>query len=102
MADVLIVDEDPRIRTMLGWYLAVQGHEVRGAGSAAGSGAARRRAVAARAGGPGAAREHTAAARMAARQESDAREPKDRDERKGHASDSNSTTGRQTDTMAHR
>ncbi len=35
MADVLIVDEDPRIRTMLGWYLAVQGHEVRGAGSAA-------------------------------------------------------------------
>ena len=35
MADVLIVDEDPRSRTMLGWYLSVQGHEVRGAGSAA-------------------------------------------------------------------
>lgn len=35
MADVLIVDEDPEVRTMLGWFLAIQGHEVRGAGSAA-------------------------------------------------------------------
>ena len=34
MADVLIVDEDPEVRTMLGWYLAVLGHEVRGACSA--------------------------------------------------------------------